>query len=155
MSSLKPWIYGPFEMLKHAEGHFKAGSDFDKRIALISYDNSIEVAITTFLQLHPSQRGGRTYQNDKVDKWLTNYHSKLDFFEQLVRDLNLSISATRDEVIWYHNLRNELYHSGNGMVPEERNLKGARTAAIWYFSVLFDVDGEALHCTEVSAPKSV
>jgi hypothetical protein len=43
MSKLKPWAAGPFELIRHADGHLKAGSDFDKRMALISYDNAIEV----------------------------------------------------------------------------------------------------------------
>ena len=65
MSKLKPWAAGPFELIRHADGHLKAGSDFDKRMALISYDNAIEVSVTTFLQLHPSQRAGKTYERKK------------------------------------------------------------------------------------------
>ncbi len=49
MKPLPPWAKGPFELLVHAEGHFIAGEDFDRRIALISFDNAIEVAITTYL----------------------------------------------------------------------------------------------------------
>jgi hypothetical protein len=77
MTGLTPWARGPFELIRHAEGHLKAGTDFDKRMALISFDNAIEVAITTYLRLHPAQRSGKTYQRDAVDKWLANYHSKL------------------------------------------------------------------------------
>jgi hypothetical protein len=155
MTDLKPWVYGPFEMLKHAEGHLKANSDFDKRMALISYDNTIEVAITTFLLLHPSQRNGRTYPRNQVDQWMINYHSKLDFLEQHIASLNLPMNVTRDEIIWYHNLRNELYHSGNGMVPEERSLKGARAAAIWVFSQIFEVDAESLLQSPIPSPTPV
>ena len=52
---LDPWIYGPYELIQHAEGHLKANGDFDRRMALISYDNAIELTITTFLKLraHP------------------------------------------------------------------------------------------------------
>ena len=46
MTGIKPWAVGPFEMLYHAETHFLKGEDFDRRIALISFDNAIEVAIT-------------------------------------------------------------------------------------------------------------
>ncbi len=63
--SLDPWIYGPIELIQHAEGHLKANGDFDKRMALISYDNAIELTITTFLQLHPSQRNGLDILNPK------------------------------------------------------------------------------------------
>ena len=48
------------------------------------------------------------------------------------------------EFIYYHQLRNELYHNGNGMVPAEEHIQGARTAAIWTFSILFGYDAESL-----------
>lgn len=59
MTSMAPWATGTFELLVHAEGHLRGGEDFDRRIALISFDNAIEVAITTYLTLHPIQRGDR------------------------------------------------------------------------------------------------
>jgi hypothetical protein len=53
MNNLPPWADGPFELIVHAEMHLRKGEDFDRRIALISFDNSIEVSITTYLTLHP------------------------------------------------------------------------------------------------------
>lgn len=79
MTGIKPWAVGPFEMLYHAETHFLKGEDFDRRIALISFDNAIEVAITTYLALHPIQRGQRQYQRTDIETWQRNYHTKLDF----------------------------------------------------------------------------
>ena len=35
----------------HAEIHYRKGSDYDRRLALISFDNSIEVSIATYLSL--------------------------------------------------------------------------------------------------------
>ncbi|MBD2079879.1 hypothetical protein [Leptolyngbya sp. FACHB-17] len=155
MSNLKPWAYGPFELIVHAEGHRKGGGDFDKRIALIGFDNSIEASITTFLQLHPSQRQGIQYSRQQIEKWLANYHTKLEFFEDFILTLNEAIEITRDEIIWYHQLRNELYHSGNGMVPEERSINGIRKAALWVFSKLFNADAEILLKIEVPPPVPV
>ncbi len=141
---LKPWAYGPFELIGHAEEHLKSGSDFDKRIALIGYDNAIEVSITTFLNLHPKQRHGKTYPREKVDQWLANYHSKLDFLENYLKNDNESTDISIDEIIYIHNLRNELYHSGTGMVPEERSLSKARTTAKLVFSIFFNCEADSL-----------
>ena len=143
MSKLKPWVAGPFELIRHADGHLEAGSDFDKRMALISYDNAIEVSVTTFLQLHPSQRGGKIYERKKVEEWLSNYHKKLEFFELFAKEKGISLPVSIDEIIYYHNLRNELYHSGNGLVPESNHLEAARNAALSVFTCLFDVDAES------------
>lgn len=156
MDELKPWARGPFELIRHAESHLRIGSDFDKRIALIGFDNAVEVAITTFLQLHPRQRGGLQYRREDVEKWLANYHTKLDFFFDHFLKVgtsgNIPIPITVDEVIWFHNLRNELYHSGNGFVPEEHCLKGARSAALSVLSALFDLDAEAVLERQIAAP---
>lgn len=66
-ATLKPWAWGPFEVLLHAELHYRVGEDFDRRIAMIGFDNAIEVAITTYLTLHPMQRGNRTYPKADVE----------------------------------------------------------------------------------------
>jgi len=138
MSVLKPWTVGPFEMLYHAEVHFLNGEDSDRRIALISFDNTIEISITTYLSLHPSQRGEREYQTKDIEKWLQKYHSKINFFYQEIAKRKLEIIVEKDEVIYYHQMRNDQYHGGATGVPETFKLEGIREAALWVFSVLFD-----------------
>ena len=66
----------------HAELHYRIGEDLDRRIAMIGFDNAIEVAITTYLGLHPVQRASRQYPNADVERWLSNYHTKVGFFFQ-------------------------------------------------------------------------
>ncbi len=138
-SNLKPWGYGTFELLVHAEMHRREGGDFDRRIAIIGFDNAIEVAITTYLSLHPIQRGNRTYSNTDVDKWLVNYHTKIDFFLTEVANRNLQVVCEKSDIVWYHEVRNGQYHSGGATVPQARELDGIRNAAFWIFGVLFDV----------------
>jgi len=43
-------------------------------------------------------------------------------------------------VIWYHEPRNELYHAGNGLIPELSAVEGARDSARAVFTVLFGFD---------------
>ena len=142
---LETWMDSPFELIKHADEHQQILKDFDKRIALIGYDNAIEVSINTYLQLHPSQRGGATYQNDDVNKWLANYYSMLDFFFDIfLKNTDIKPLFSKQNVIHYHKLRNDLYHEGKNFVPSERDIQGIRTAAIYIFSTLFSVDGDKL-----------
>ena len=153
---LKPWAFGPFELLLHAELHLRDRNDFDRRIALISFDNSIEVSVTTYLTLHPIQRGNRTYNRADVENWLNNYHTKLDFFFDEVTTRALALRCNKDEIIWYHGVRNDQYHAGRPSIPSERDLNGVRDAAFWIFEVLYDVtDVETLITDEIisrSAP---
>ena len=137
MTYLPPWASGPFELMVHAEIHLREADDFDRSIALISFDNAIEAAITTYLTLHPIQRGGREYQSDEVSQWMRNYHTKLDFFEKEVESRSITWSIEKSHIIWVHNQRNEQYHGGQKGVPDKITLQIARAAALWVFSVLF------------------
>jgi hypothetical protein len=139
MSGIRPWAKGPFELLLHAEGHLRNGDDFDRRIALISFDNAIEVAITTYLSLTPIQRGNRQYQRAQVEQWLNNYHTKLDFLECECTNRTLDLGIDRASVIWAHDHRNEQYHGGNKGTPEIEVLRIIRESALWIFGFLFDV----------------
>ena len=139
MSAIPPWGNGPFELLVHAECHLRDGEDFDRRIALISFDNAIEVAITTYLTLNPIQRGTRSYPKADVEKWLSNYHTKLDFLDAEIAARGIPCLVERSYIIWAHDHRNEQYHGGHKGTPEKAVLKIVRDAAIWIFSILFDV----------------
>lgn len=139
MSVLKPWAKGPFELIVHAEMHLRNSEDFDRRMSLISFDNSIEVSITTYLTLNPIQRDGANYQQEDVARWLKNYHGKLDFFTDELERRSLPEEIDKSEIIWYHDHRNEQYHGGTRGIPESSVLGGIRKAALWVFSVLFDV----------------
>lgn len=143
----RPWAYGPFEVLMHAEMHHRNGEDLDRRIAMIGFDNAIEVAITTYLSLHPIQRGNRTYLKANVESWLQNYHTKVDFFFAECQSRSVSPSSKKDEIVWFHEVRNGQYHQGGAAIPQRRELDGVRAAAFEVFSVLFD-QGDVLSALE-------
>ena len=144
MNFLPPWANGPFELMVHAESHLRGADDFDRRIALISFDNAIEVAITTYLTLNPIQRGLRSYSNSDVGQWMKSFHTKLDFLEKELESRHLEWLVEKSHIVWVHDHRNEQYHGGHKGIPEMNTLHIARTAALWIFSVLFDVnDAEA------------
>jgi hypothetical protein len=144
MRQLKPWAYGPFEILLHAELHYRVGEDFDRRIAMVGFDNAIEVAITTYLGLHPMHRGNRPYSKTDVEGWLKNYHTKIDFFFQECVSRQVAPIGKCDEIVWFHGVRNDQYHNGGATVPQKRELDGVRAAALEVFAVLFEVaDAEA------------
>jgi hypothetical protein len=137
--ALPAWVYGPFELLVHAELHFRAGKDFDRRMALISFDNAIEVAISTYLSLHPIQRKGKTYVNADVTKWLVSFPSKLEFIVAECTSRKIEPVVDSGHMIYYHAVRNEQYHEGRATIPTEETLVGIRSAALWVFGLLYDV----------------
>jgi hypothetical protein len=140
MTPLPPWTSGPFELLLHAEEHLRAGEDFDRRIALISFDNAIEVAIVVYLSLNPMQRKNRQYKRADVDNWFTNYHTRLDFIEFEVLSRKSKWEVDREHIVWCHDHRNQQYHGAHRGVPDRQVLDIARRAALWIFSMLFEVE---------------
>jgi len=156
---LKPWAYGPFELLLNAELHYRVGEDFDRRIAMVGFDNAIEVAITTYLSLHPIQRGYREYQRADVDQWSRNYHTKVGFFFQECDTRKITVIVQQDEIVWYHDVRNGQYHKGGANVQQRRELDGVRAAALEVFAILFDApDVSALldaHVADKAGPVPV
>lgn len=135
---LKPWAARPFELIYHAEIHYRRGSDYDRRLALISFDNSIEISIATYLSLNPIQRGNRQYPKKDVEKWMNNYYSKIEFFILEIQKRGLPEYKEKAEIVWYHGQRNEHYHGGGFGVPEQGSLDGIREVALWIFSVLYE-----------------
>lgn len=138
MDEIKPWAQKAFELIFHAEHHFRNGTDYDKRLALISFDNSIEVSITIYLNLHPSQRGGREIKNDDKEKSLRSYFSKLEFYESELIERGLTVHKDKGTIQWLHEQRNELYHGSSGGVPTLDTLQEIRFVATWIYSILFE-----------------
>lgn len=138
VTPLKPWAYGPFEVLLHAELHYRQGEDRDRRIAMIGFDNAIEVAVATYLSLHPIQRSNRNYTKTDVERWLQSFHTKVDFFFEECSARAISPSVNKDELVWFHEVRNGQYHFGGAAIPQRRELDGVRVAAIEVVGVLFD-----------------
>lgn len=151
--SLAPWAYGPFEILLHAEMHYRNGSDFDRRIAIVGFDNAVELSIQTYLSLHPVQRQNKTYARTDCDRWLENFHTKIDFFLLEAQARGAVAICDKATFIWYHDVRNNQYHVGGATIPQGRELDGIRDAAIWVFGTLFDVpDVKALLDQHASGP---
>ena len=145
IATLKPWARKSFELIFHAESHWRSGTDYDKRLALISFDNAIEVSISIYLDLNPIQRNNKSYDKKDVQTWLYNYHSKLDFFSQEISRRGLPEYKGKDHIVWLHEQRNELYHGSSGGVPALETVEDIRGTALWVFSVLFEIaDVESL-----------
>ena len=93
------------------------------------FDDAIEVAITTYLSLHPIQRGNRQYSRDDTEKWNRNYHAKLDFLDVELGKRGLSWTTERASIVFVHDCRGDQYHGGTRGTPETRVIALAREAA--------------------------
>ena len=77
----KPWTEGPSELLQHAADHLALGSDFDRRMAMISIDNAVELAVKTYLQLPKRVRGTDGPSRKEFEEKSRSFPDLLDLLE--------------------------------------------------------------------------
>ncbi len=129
-----PWSTGPGEILRHGVDLLRRDSDVNRRLAMISIDNSVELMIKTYLGL-PRRVNGLTIPRREFDEFSQSFPKLLDALETYALDkldwINLG------EIEWYHRLRNELYHQGNGLTVERDKVEVYAELANLLFNNLF------------------
>ncbi len=135
----KPWISGPKELLDHATEHIKDGHSFDFRIAMISIDNAVELAIRTYLGLPRRIRGSEGPSRRELEGSI-GFPELLDLLERYGEDRLSGIEL--GDVEWYHRLRNTLYHDGNGVTVDPDKVDAYHQIARLLFQNLFDTSLE-------------
>ena len=127
---LPPWARGPGEILQHGLALLQRDSAVHRRLALICIDNSVELMVKTFLGL---------------PKRITGLDLARNLRESLPRLLQVLAEHAADKLVgvdlglieWYHRLRNELYHQGNGLSIERDKVTGYGEQARLLFQNLF------------------
>ena len=136
---LPPWLRGPSEIVADAEEHLARGTPADRRLALIALDNAIEVCVDLFARLPRARRSAVRVPDERVEQAKSqSFHEKLEFLEWIAERKGVDLAIPIEDMTWHHDLRNELYHTGTGLIPPEEALVGARDAAGSVFELLFD-----------------
>jgi hypothetical protein len=133
-----PWSEGPKELLQHAVGHIAHDGDFDRRIAMISIDNAVELMIKTFLSLPRRKLGTKGPSRKELEEASNSFPELLDLLENYAGERLTGVSL--DEIEWYHRIRNQLYHSGNGITVEVARVQTYLSLAKTLFQTLFETE---------------
>lgn len=115
-----PWATGPGEILRHGLELLERDSDTNRRLAMISIDNAVELMIKSFLGL-PKRVNGITISRKDYQDMSESFPKLLDGLEEYAPDKLDGIDLGTIE--WYHRLRNELYHQGNGLTVEREKVE--------------------------------
>jgi hypothetical protein len=138
MLKVHPWQSGPTELIEYALRHLRDDSDFNRRIAFLLLDVGIETLFRTYLLLP-----------DDVTNSETSYHERRKasegYFHDLVKGLKAAASSRLkgfdlSHIEFYHDLRNKLYHQGNGITVASENVIGYARDAAFLLKALLDVD---------------
>jgi hypothetical protein len=129
-----PWASGSAEILKHGLELLKKDTDSNRRLAMISIDNAVELMVKTYLGL-PKRVTGLQISRSEYQEFAENFTKLLDALEKYANSKLGGIDL--GEIEWYHRLRNQLYHQGNGLTVERDKVEVYAELANVLFENLF------------------
>lgn len=129
-----PWASGPGEILRHGLSLLEHDTDTNRRLAMISIDNAVELMIKTYLGL-PKRITGLFIPRKEYQDMAESFPVLLDGLEKHAPEKLDGIDLGTIE--WYHRLRNELYHQGNGLTVERDKVEIYAELANLLFKNLF------------------
>jgi len=135
--SSQPWATGPAEILKHALDLLEMDTDTNRRLAIIAIDNAVELMIKTYLGL-PKRINGLSISRKEIAEISESFPKLLDAVEKYADDKIDGIDL--GEIEWYHRLRNELYHQGNGLTVERDKVEVYSQLGKLLFKNLYGID---------------
>ncbi len=132
------WASGSLELLGHAEAHMDEETAFDRRIAFISIDNAVEIAIRTFLGLPARYFLSTKPSRKEIDAAYNSFPSLIDLLVKYAPNRLVGIDPM--DIEFYHRLRNKLYHDGTGLSVDESHISAYFTIAKLLLSKLFEIE---------------
>ena len=131
------WASGAIELIRHADSHIHLETAFDRRIAFISIDNSVEMSIRAFLSL-PSSKSGVKVPRKDLDAVENSFPGLTGLLWQYAGSRLTGIDDA--DIEHYHRIRNKLYHDGTGLSVDEQYILAYRQIAVLLLKNLFGVD---------------
>ena len=141
-STEKPWQEWPAQIIGYAIKHINRDSDFDQRIGFLLLDVGVEAILKGYLEL-----------NEKVSNAQGNYHERKEAIDSrsFIKILEATQKAAGDklrdidiyEIVYFHGIRNSLYHKGDGLTIEKSKIKRYAILAAELLNRLMNVDVRA------------
>ena len=94
-----PWVDGPKELIQHGVDHLDLGGDFDRRIAMVSVDNAVELTIKTYLGLPERTRGSKGPGRKELEQAGESFPALLDLLETYASHLITGLSLERYRLV--------------------------------------------------------
>lgn len=124
----KPWQVLPTRVISLALEHAQQKTDFDHQLAFLLLDVGVETTLKTYLI------------NKRQDVEHIGYPVLVERCEEELRKDKLQVPL--DEVVYFHKIRNKLYHQGDGVKPTDENLSKYGELAKQILRVLLDIEVE-------------
>ena len=137
-----PWASGPAEILMFASSLIDEADESKRRIGMILVDNAVELAAKVYVGL-PKRANGLALSRRVVEEASGSFARVLDLLEDAAPEALEGINLS--DLEWYHRLRNQLYHEGNGLTVEQEKARAfvalAKALHMRLFGALPDESG--------------
>ena len=137
-SNQHPWQNGPTEIIDHAITHLYGSADFDQRMAFLLLDIGVETTLRTYLILPEEVTKAQSSFSDRRKSAEGSFHELLQGVGKAARNRLAGINI--QHIHFYHNLRNKLYHEGNGITIPTEKAHAYAEIAVNLLKTLLDVD---------------
>lgn len=138
MKTIHPWQSGPLELIKYAIEHLHQEDEFNQRIAFLLLDVGVETLFKTFLQLPEEVTKTKVSFSERTKASEGNFHELIQGIKKAAGNRLSNIDLTH--IQFYHDLRNKLYHQGNGITIPTEKANGYALLAVECLKSLLDVD---------------
>lgn len=133
-----PWQSGPAELITYAVTHLHKDTDFDRRLAFLLLDVGIETLFKTYLTLPDKVTGAQGSYTERRKATEGNFHELVAGVEKAaqnqIRGFNFS------HIQYFHDLRNKLYHQGNGITIPFEQVHQYANLSVQLLAILLEVD---------------
>lgn len=119
MEKRHPWQLFPGQLIRYAIDHLHRSSEFDQIVGFLLLDVGVETLLKVFLLLPEEVTTTDMPYRERRSAAEGNFHALVRGVEKAaktagdrLKDINLR------HVEYFHNLRNKLYHAGNGITVQ-------------------------------------
>jgi hypothetical protein len=133
-----PWQVTPSLLIAHAMKHAKENSDFDKQMAYLIIDIGVETIFKVFLANNAYKEYKNLQEEAKKNLSEVRFYKLLESVKQTASKKLQGINI--DQLNYFHEKRNQIYHQGDGVAPTQENLGRYLELAQKLIKVLIDVD---------------
>jgi hypothetical protein len=138
MNVTKPWQTTPSELIKQAIAFLHQDTESARQIAFLLLDVGVETLFKTFLLLPETTTKVDMKYNKREEASKGSFHDLVEAIKEAGKDSLKGIDL--DEVQYYHDIRNKLYHEGDGVIPATVNAERYATIATDLLYRLLSVD---------------
>ena len=138
MNVIKPWQTTPTELIKQAIDFLHQDTEGTRQIAFLLLDVGVETLFKIFLLLPETITKVDMKSPKRAEATKGSFHTLVKTVKEAGKDRLSGIDLA--DIKYYHDIRNKLYHQGDGVIPTIENSESYASIAVELLYRLLLVD---------------